>query len=52
MTRYAPQPPAELLKDPYTPFDHSFVSLEGFLNAKLLVEILHRLGDRAAAQPA
>ena len=44
MTRYAPQPPAELLKDPYTPFDHSFVSLEGFLNAKLLVEILHRLG--------
>ncbi|MCY4602758.1 MAG: ABC transporter substrate-binding protein, partial [Gemmatimonadetes bacterium] len=32
MSRYAPQLPAELLQDPYTPFDHSFVSLEGFLN--------------------
>ena len=44
MNRYAPQPPADLLQDSYTPFDYSFVSLEGFLNAKLLVEILHRLG--------
>ena len=46
MQRYAPQPPAELAKEPYTPFPHSFVSLEGFLNAKLMVEVLRRLGDR------
>lgn len=44
MDRYVPQPPPELLQDSYTPFAHSFVSLEGFLNAKLMVEILHRLG--------
>jgi hypothetical protein len=30
----------------YQPLQYSFVSLEGFLNAKLLVEILRRLGDR------
>ena len=46
MARYDPQPPQELLKENYTPFSHSFVSLEGFLNAKLMVEILDRLGDR------
>ena len=46
MARYAPQPPQELLRENYTPFAHSFVSLEGFLNAKLMVEVLDRLGDR------
>ena len=46
MRRYNPQPPQELLKEPYTPFAHSFVSLEGFLDAKLMVEILRRMGDR------
>ena len=45
MQRYNPQPPPELLKEAYTPFSHSFVSLEGFLDAKLMVEILRRLGD-------
>ena len=45
MQQYAPQPPEELVKEDYTPFAHSFVSLEGFLNAKLMVEILRRLGD-------
>ena len=45
MARYDPQPPPELLKEAYAPFAHSFVSLEGFLDAKLLVEILRRLGD-------
>ena len=45
MARYDPQPPAELLKESYAPFAHSFVSLEGFLDAKLLVEVLRRLGD-------
>ena len=46
MARYDPQPPAELVTEPYVPFAHSFVSLEGFLDAKLLVEILGRLGDQ------
>ena len=45
MARYDPQPPAQLLKEAYAPFAHSFVSLEGFLDAKLLVEVLRRLGD-------
>ena len=42
MKQHDPQPPAELLEEAYTPFAHSFVSLEGFLNAKLMVEILSR----------
>ena len=46
MEQFDPQPPAELLKEAYTPFSHSFVSLEGFLDAKLMVEILRRLGDK------
>ena len=46
MQRYNPQPPLELLKEPYLPSEHSFVSLEGFIDAKLMVEILRRLGDR------
>ena len=45
MARYNPAPPAELVTEEYTPFPHSFVSLEGFLDAKLMVEILRRLGD-------
>ena len=45
MARYNPEPPA-LVQESYTPFPHSFVSLEGFLNAKLMVEVLRRLGDR------
>ena len=46
MDRYDPRPPQDLLKEDYTPFSYSFVSLEGFLNAKLMVEILRRLGDK------
>ena len=46
MARFAPEPPQELLREAYTPFSHSFVSLEGFLNAKVMVEVLDRLGDR------
>ncbi len=45
MKRYSPEAPAELVKESYTPFAHSFVSLEGFLDAKLMVEILNRLGE-------
>lgn len=44
MARYDPQVPAELAEEPYQPFPQSFVSLEGFLNAKLMTEILRRLG--------
>ena len=44
MSRYDPQAPEELVKEPYSPFPHSFVSLEGFLDAKLMVEVLRRLG--------
>jgi ABC-type branched-subunit amino acid transport system substrate-binding protein len=45
MDKYDPKPPANLAEADYKPLRHSFVSLEGFLNAKLLVEILKRLGD-------
>ena len=48
MQRYNPAVPAELVTESYTPFAHSFVSLEGFLDAKLMVEILRRLGDEPA----
>ena len=45
ISRYDPQAPEEMIKEPYSPFRHSFVSLEGFLDAKLMVEVLRRLGD-------
>ena len=45
MARYNPAVPQELVKEPYSPFEQSFVSLEGFLDAKLMTEILRRLGD-------
>ena len=45
MARYDPEVPAEMVTEEYTPFEHSFVSLEGFLDAKLMVEVLRRLGD-------
>ena len=45
MRRHDPKLPEELLQPDYLPFEKSFVSLEGFVNAKLLVEILNRLGD-------
>ena len=42
--RHDPQPPVHLNTEGYEPFPFSFASLEGFLNAKLMVEILRRLG--------
>ena len=45
MRRYDPKVPDALFEPDYQPFEKSFVSLEGFVNAKLLVEILNRLGD-------
>ena len=46
MARYDPAVPEELVKEPYSPFPQSFVSLEGFLDAKLMTEILRRLGGK------
>jgi len=40
MDRYDPQVPPELAPPDYRPLRYSFVSMEGFLNAKLLVKIL------------
>ena len=45
MERYDPRVPAELVTEPYIPLERSFVSLEGFLDAKIMVEVLRRLGD-------
>jgi ABC-type branched-subunit amino acid transport system substrate-binding protein len=35
-------PPVELIEEGYAPLEYNFVSFEGFLNAKVLVEILKR----------
>jgi ABC-type branched-subunit amino acid transport system substrate-binding protein len=53
MDRYDPRPPADLVGEAYQPLHYNFVSFEGFLNAKLLVEILRRMGtsaDKAAVK--
>lgn len=42
--RYNPMPPTALVSGSYQPLRYSFVSFEGFLNAKLLVEIIRRMG--------
>ena len=46
MTNNAPSAPEQFTSegDEYKTFERSFVSLEGFLNAKLMTEILTRLG--------
>jgi ABC-type branched-subunit amino acid transport system substrate-binding protein len=44
MDKWNVTPPARLTGPGYEPRTYSPVSLEGFLNAKLLVEILRRLG--------
>jgi branched-chain amino acid transport system substrate-binding protein len=45
MDKYNPMPPQELIGKEYKPLQYSFVSFEGFLNAKLLVEILRKRVD-------
>jgi ABC-type branched-subunit amino acid transport system substrate-binding protein len=45
MDKYDPAPPAGLAAADYQSLRYSFVSFEGFLNAKLLVEILQRMGN-------
>ena len=44
MAKHHPAPPPGVVVDGYTSPALSFVSLEGFLNAKLLVGILQRMG--------
>jgi ABC-type branched-subunit amino acid transport system substrate-binding protein len=44
MDRYHPLPPADVADTGYQPLPYSYVSLEGFLDAKLLVQILRRMG--------
>ncbi len=44
MDKFRAVPPPGLWEADYKPLPLSFVSLEGFLNAKLLVEVLRRLG--------
>jgi hypothetical protein len=55
MERYDPAVPQELVKETYSPFPQSFVSLEGFVNAKLMCEIFRRFDGapvRAGLQEA
>ncbi len=42
---YDPRPSQQLLDDDYTPAPYGFVSFEGFLNAKLMVEMLRHMGS-------
>ena len=52
MDRYDPPPPSSDEVDrinegePYETVPRSFVSLEGFVNAKMITEIIRRMGDR------
>jgi branched-chain amino acid transport system substrate-binding protein len=44
MEEYNPLPPRYLMEKDYAPLPYSYVSFEGFLNAKLLSEVLKRMG--------
>jgi hypothetical protein len=44
MDTYHPAIPSHLAEKGYAPLRYSVVGFEGFLNAKLLVEILKRMG--------
>ena len=55
MLRHNPDPPQDLLEQSYSALPQSFVSLEGFLDAKMMVKILDALGenpDRANLESA
>jgi branched-chain amino acid transport system substrate-binding protein len=43
MDKYNPAPPQGLTEKGYRPLRYSFVSFEGFLNAKLLIEIFKKM---------
>ena len=44
MEKYRPLPPRDLMAEGYTALPHSYVSFEGFMNAKLLVAFLKKMG--------
>ena len=44
MDKFSPTAPPGITEEGYKPLRYSFVGFEGFLNAKLLVEILKRMG--------
>jgi branched-chain amino acid transport system substrate-binding protein len=44
MEEYNPLPPRYLMEKNYAPLPYSYVSFEGFLNAKFLIEVLKRMG--------
>lgn len=46
MDTHSQLPPVHLVEPGYKPLRYSFVSFEGFLNAKLMVEILKKMGPR------
>jgi ABC-type branched-subunit amino acid transport system substrate-binding protein len=46
MKKNDPKVPEDLRDEKYQPLEYSFVSLEGFLDAKLLVAILKKMGDQ------
>lgn len=50
MEKYQAAPLPGLWDADYKPFARSFVSFEGFLNAKLLVEVLKRLGPQPSRE--
>lgn len=50
MEKYGVMPPKSLIEQDYLPHKHSAVSLEGFLNAKMLVAILEKLGPDLRAR--
>jgi ABC-type branched-subunit amino acid transport system substrate-binding protein len=55
MARHDPQIPDQFADDPYDPLPQSFVSLEGFVNAKLMCEIFRRFAgapNRAGLEAA
>lgn len=43
MDKYNPTVPPEIMEKDYMPLKYSFVSFEGFLNAKVIVEVLKKL---------
>ncbi len=43
MKEYNPKPPADLVESDYKPLANSYVGLEGYLNATLLVQILRKM---------
>lgn len=45
MDLYNPIPPQNLIESDYRPLKYSFVSFEGFLNAKVIVEVLKKMGN-------